>query len=85
LLVAAVIAVGGAIAPLGALSAPVSRIHWSFSHGYNCLVAGTFDINAVAVLAATRVFVMPANLLSIGIGTLMFPTTLRWLPVALCC
>lgn len=68
-----------AIAPLGALSALGSGIHWSFSQGYNYLVAGTLDINAVAALAATRMFVMPVNLLSTGIGTLMFPTTARWL------
>lgn len=68
-----------AIAPMGALSAVGSGIHWSFSQGYNYLVAGTLDINAVAALAATRMFVMPVNLLSTGIGTLMFPTTARWL------
>ncbi len=68
-----------AIASLGALSALGSGIHWSFSQGYNYLVAGTLDINAVAALAATRMFVMPVNLLSTGIGTLMFPTTARWL------
>jgi O-antigen/teichoic acid export membrane protein len=67
------------IARLGALSALGSGIHWSFSQGYNYLVAGTLDINAVAALAATRMFVMPVNLLSTGIGTLMFPTTARWL------
>ncbi len=68
-----------AIASAGALSAVGSGIHWSFSQGYNYLVAGTLDINAVAALAATRMFVMPVNLLSTGIGTLMFPTTARWL------
>jgi O-antigen/teichoic acid export membrane protein len=68
-----------AIASAGALSALGSGIHWSFSQGYNYLVAGTLDINAVAALAATRMFVMPVNLLSTGIGTLMFPTTARWL------
>jgi len=68
-----------AIASFGALSALGSGIHWSFSQGYNYLVAGTLDINAVAALAATRMFVMPVNLLSTGIGTLLFPTTARWL------
>jgi O-antigen/teichoic acid export membrane protein len=67
------------IAPLGALSALGSGIHWMFSQGYNYLVAGTLDITAVAALAATRLLVMPVNLLSTGVCTLLFPTVSRWL------
>ncbi len=67
------------IAPLGAWSAFGSGVHWLFSQGYNYLVAGTLDVTAVAALAATRLMVMPVNLLSTGIATLMLPTVSRWL------
>jgi O-antigen/teichoic acid export membrane protein len=67
------------IAPVGALSAVGSGVHLLYSQGYNYLVAGTLDIKAVAALAATRLLVMPVNLLSTGVGTLMLPTVSRWL------
>jgi len=67
------------IAPLGAWSAFGSGVHWLFSQGYNYLVAGSLDVTAVAALAATRLLVMPVNLLSTGIATLMLPTVSRWM------
>ena len=67
------------IAPLATWSAAGAVIHWTFSQGYNYLVAGTLSISAVAALAATRLMMMPINMLSTGIGTLMLPTTASWL------
>jgi O-antigen/teichoic acid export membrane protein len=67
------------MAPLGIWSAAGSAIHWTFSQGYNYLVAGMFDVASVAVLAATRLLLMPVNLLSTGIGSLMLPTASSWL------
>lgn len=67
-----------AIAPLGAWSAFGSGVHWIFSQGYNYLVAGMLDVRAVAALAATRLLVMPVNLLSTGIAALLLPTATRW-------
>jgi O-antigen/teichoic acid export membrane protein len=67
------------IAPLGAWTATASAIHWLFSQGYNFLVAGTLGVTAVAAIAATRILIMPVNLLSSGIGTLMLPTVSNWL------
>jgi O-antigen/teichoic acid export membrane protein len=67
------------IAPLGALSACGSAVHLLYSQGYNYLVAGTLDIATVAGLAATRLLVMPVNLMSTGVGTIMLPTVSRWL------
>lgn len=67
------------IAPVGAWSALGSGVYWLFSQGYNYLVAGTLDVTAVAALAATRLLVMPVNLLSTGTGTLLLPTVSRWL------
>lgn len=68
-----------AIAPLGAWTAAGSAIHWLFSQGYNFLVAGTLGVGAVAALSATRILIMPVNLLSSGIGTMMLPTVSGWL------
>ena len=67
------------IAPLAAWSMAGAAIHWSFSQGYTYLVAGTLDVTAVAAIAATRLLVMPVNLLSSGIGTLMLPLASSWM------
>jgi O-antigen/teichoic acid export membrane protein len=68
-----------AVAPLAAWSAAGAAIHWAFSQGYMYLAAGTLDLSAVAAIAATRLLLMPVNLLSSGIGTLMLPLTAGWL------
>lgn len=67
------------IAPLGMWSAAGAAIHWTFSQGYTYLVAGTLDVTAVAAIAATRLLLMPVNLLSTGIGSLMLPLASGWL------
>ncbi len=67
------------IAPLAAWSTAGAAIHWVFSQGYIYLVAGTLDVAAVAAIAATRLLMMPVNLLSTGIGSLMLPLASRWL------
>ena len=68
-----------AIAPLGAWSAAGGIIHWLFTQGYSYVTAATLDMNAVAEIAATRLLIMPVNLLSTGIGTMMLPTISGWL------
>jgi O-antigen/teichoic acid export membrane protein len=67
------------VAPLAIWSTAGSGIHWAFSHGYMYLAAGTLDVAAVAAIAATRLLMMPVNLLSAGIGTLMLSMTTGWL------
>ena len=67
------------IAPLGTWSTAGAAIHWSFSQGYTYLVAATLDVRAVAAVAATRLLVMPVNLLTTGIGSVMLPLVSRWL------
>jgi O-antigen/teichoic acid export membrane protein len=67
------------IAPLATWSTAGSGIHWAFSQGYIYLVAATLGTTAVAALAATRLLLMPVNLLSAGIGSLMLPTATSWL------
>lgn len=67
------------LAPIGAWSALGAVTHWLFSQGHNYIVAGTLDVAAVAALAATRLTMMPVNLMSTGIGSLMMPTASSWL------
>jgi O-antigen/teichoic acid export membrane protein len=68
-----------ALAPMAALSTAGAGIHWAFSQGYMYLAAGMLDVAAVAAIAATRLLMMPINLLSTGIGGLMLPLTAEWL------
>jgi O-antigen/teichoic acid export membrane protein len=66
------------LAPLGAWSLAGAGIHWALSQGYSYLVAGTLSVQSVAAIAATRLLLMPVNLLSVGIGTQLFPLTADW-------
>jgi O-antigen/teichoic acid export membrane protein len=54
-------------------------VHWAFSQGFIYVVAGTLDIGAVAAIAATRLLMMPMNLVASGIGSLMLPLASTWL------
>jgi O-antigen/teichoic acid export membrane protein len=67
------------VAPLAAWSTAGAAIHWTFSQGYIYLVAAQLDVAAVAAIAATRLLMMPINLLSSGIGSLMLPLASTWL------
>ncbi len=67
------------IAPIGAWSAAGAVTHWAFSQGYNYVAVGTLDVTAVAALAATRLTMMPVNLMSAGIASLMMATASKWL------
>jgi O-antigen/teichoic acid export membrane protein len=67
------------IAPVAMWSAGGAAVHWAFSQGYSYLVAGTLNITAVAAIGASRLLMMPINLLSSGIGSLMLPLAAGWL------
>ncbi len=67
------------IAPMGTWTASGSAIHWLFSQGYNFLVAATLGVAAVSSTTVTQKLIMPINLLSSGIGTIMLPTASGWL------
>lgn len=67
------------IAPLSMWSTSGAAVHWAFSQGYLYLVAATLDVQAVAAIAATRLLLMPVNLLSSGIGAMMLPLASGWL------
>ncbi len=67
------------IAPVGGWSTLGAGIHWAFNQGYSYLVAGTLGVPAVAAVSATRLLMMPVNLLSTGMGSVMMPLAARWL------
>lgn len=67
------------IAPLATWSTAGAAVHWTFSQGYVYLVVSALDVTAVAAIAATRLLLMPVNLLSTGIGSLMLPLASGWL------
>lgn len=67
------------IAPLGAWSVSGAAVHWGFSQGYMYIVAAMLDVRAVAAIAATRLLLMPVNLMTSGMMPLMLPLTSRWL------
>lgn len=66
------------LAPLGAWAMAGCIIHWSFAQGYNYVVAATLDLSAVAAINATRLLMMPANLMVSGIKQLLLPMAARW-------
>jgi O-antigen/teichoic acid export membrane protein len=67
------------ISSVGIWSLAGATVHWLFSQGYNYLVAGTLDVTAVAAIAATRLLMMPVNLISAGVGSMILPTAAGWL------
>lgn len=67
------------IAPLSTWSTAGAGIHWLFSQGYVYLVASTLGVTAVSAIAATRILMMPVNLVSTGIASLMMPLSSHWL------
>jgi O-antigen/teichoic acid export membrane protein len=67
------------IAPLAVWSTTGAAIHWTFSQGYIYLVVAALNVPAVAAIAATRLLLMPVNLLSAGVGSVMLPLSAQWL------
>lgn len=67
------------LAPVGAWAAAGGAIHWIYGQGYSYLVAGSLDVAAVAAVSATRLLMMPLNLVSSGVTQFMLPTASAWL------
>jgi O-antigen/teichoic acid export membrane protein len=65
-------------APLGAWSVSGAAAHWALSQGYSFVVAGVLSVQSVGAIAATRLPLMPLNLLSAGLSTQLFPMTADW-------
>ena len=66
------------IAIQGAWSVFGAAVHWSFSQGYTYMVAALLDVKAVGALAATRLLLMPINVLSSGVNQSTYPMVSRW-------
>lgn len=64
---------------LGVWAASGCLLSWTFSQGYGFVVAAKLDVAAVAALAATRLLLMPVNLLTAGIKQLLLPMAVGWL------
>lgn len=65
--------------PLAIWAATGAAIYWGFSQGYNYLLALKLDTTAVAAVAAARLLLQPANLMSTGIKGVLMPMSSRWL------
>jgi O-antigen/teichoic acid export membrane protein len=63
----------------GVWSAAGAVIHWVFNQGYTYIVALRLDVSAVAGIAACRLLLSPLGVFSLGISSLMFPTSALWL------
>jgi O-antigen/teichoic acid export membrane protein len=67
------------MAPFGTWAVIGAAIHWAFAQGFIYIVAGTLGVTAVATISATRLLLMPVNLMASGLGSMTFPTVSRWL------
>jgi len=67
------------MAPFGTWAVIGAAIHWTFAQGFIYIVAGTLGVTAVATISATRLLLMPVNLMASGLGSMTFPTVSRWL------
>jgi O-antigen/teichoic acid export membrane protein len=66
------------IRALGFWSVVGSTIWWVLGQSYGYLLATRLDLTAVADVSATRLLLMPAIVLAIGVGTLLGPTAATW-------
>ena len=67
------------ITPLALWSTSGAALFWLYTQGFLYLVAANLGTTAVAALAATRLLLMPMNLLSSGLGGLLSPAAASWL------
>lgn len=67
------------IMPVGLWAASGAGVYWLFNQGYSFVTAYTLDVSAVAILAAVRLLMMPANLISTGVQKQLIPLASAWL------
>jgi O-antigen/teichoic acid export membrane protein len=65
--------------PLGIWGTVGAIIYWIFSQSYNYILATRMDLTAVADVNATRLILMPAIVLTVGVKTLLVPSAAAWL------
>jgi O-antigen/teichoic acid export membrane protein len=63
---------------LGLWSVVGSAIWWVLGQSYSYVLAARLDLTAVADVSATRLLLMPAIALAIGVGSLLGPTAATW-------
>jgi len=66
------------IARTGAWAAAGGVIYWLFTQGYSFVAAATLDITGVAALAASRLLMMPINVMSTGVQKQLVPIASGW-------
>jgi O-antigen/teichoic acid export membrane protein len=66
------------IRALGLWSTLGSTTWWVLGQSYSFLLAARLDLTAVADVNATRLLLMPAIVLAIGVGSLLTPTAASW-------
>lgn len=64
--------------PLGQWALLGSVINWSFVQGFYFVMVALIDVRAVAAVAATRLLLMPINLMANGVGQLLLPMAAGW-------
>lgn len=65
--------------PLGLWSAIGAGIFWLFTQSYNYIIASQIGLEAVADVNATRILLMPAILITVGVRGLLTPNAASWL------
>lgn len=65
--------------PLAVWSTVGSGIYWLFSQSYNYVIAAQIGLDAVADVNATRILLMPAILITVGVRGLLIPSAAGWL------
>jgi len=65
--------------PLGLWSAVGAGIFWLFTQSYNYIIASQIGLEAVADVNATRILLMPAILITVGVRALLTPNAASWL------
>jgi O-antigen/teichoic acid export membrane protein len=63
---------------LGFWSVLGATIYWVLGQSYSYLLASTLGLTAVADVNATRLLLMPAFVLTIGVASLLGPTAATW-------
>lgn len=53
--------------------------YWTYSLGYNYVLAGRLDLTAVRDVNAAHLLLMPTVVLTLGVKTLLLPTAAGWL------
>jgi O-antigen/teichoic acid export membrane protein len=67
------------IRSIGIWSVIGAIIYWLFTQSYNYVLATRFDLSAVADVNSSRLLLMPVNVLTVGVISMLMPTAASWL------